>query len=73
MHKRPLLALAAHVARTSLIVAATTGSATGRLKQGGTLRVELPSTDIDDIDPSTASGAVSWHIETPPYNLLALK
>src|SRR6188508_3485545 len=46
-----------------LIVAATTGSATGRLRQGGTLRVNLPVTDIDDIDPSLAYGSVSWHIE----------
>src|SRR6188508_2010688 len=46
-----------------LIVAATTGSASGRFKQGGTLRVNLPVTDIDDIDPSLAYGSVSWHIE----------
>jgi ABC-type oligopeptide transport system substrate-binding subunit len=63
VHKPPLLALAALVAGTSLIVAAATGSATTRLRQGGTLRVELPIYDIDDIDPSTAYGRASWHIE----------
>ena len=63
MHKPPLLVLAALVAGTSLILAGTTGSASGRFKQGGTLRVNLPVTDIDDIDPSLAYGSVSWHIE----------
>jgi ABC-type transport system substrate-binding protein len=63
VHKPPLLALAALVAGTSLIVAATTGSATKRLRQGGTLRVDLPVTDIDDIDPSLAYGHTTWHIE----------
>ena len=63
MHKPPLLALFALVAGISLIVAGTTSSAAGRFKQGGTLRVELPLTDIDDIDPSTAYSSVSWHIE----------
>jgi ABC-type oligopeptide transport system substrate-binding subunit len=63
VHKPSLLAFGALVAGMCLIVAATTGSATGRLRQGGTLRVNLPVTDIDDIDPSLAYGSVSWHIE----------
>jgi ABC-type transport system substrate-binding protein len=33
------------------------------LRQGGTLRVNLPVTDIDDIDPSLAYGTTTWHIE----------
>jgi peptide/nickel transport system substrate-binding protein len=32
-------------------------------RQGGTLRVELPGRDIDDIDPSLANGDVTWHTE----------
>lgn len=32
-------------------------------KRGGTLRVNLPSTDIDDIDPSLAYGTTTWHIQ----------
>jgi ABC-type transport system substrate-binding protein len=63
VHKPPLLAFAALVAGTSLIVAATTGSSRTRLRQGGTLRVNLPVTDIDDIDPSLAYGETTWHIE----------
>jgi ABC-type transport system substrate-binding protein len=63
VHKPPLLAFAALVAGTSLIVAATTGSVTTRLRQGGTLRVNLPVTDIDDIDPSLAYGETTWQIE----------
>ena len=35
-----------------------------KLRHGGTLRVNLPVTDIDDIDPSLAYGGVSWHIES---------
>jgi ABC-type transport system substrate-binding protein len=33
------------------------------LKKGGTLRVDLPVTDIDDIDPSLAYGTTTWHIQ----------
>jgi peptide/nickel transport system substrate-binding protein len=33
------------------------------LKKGGTLRVNLPVTDIDDIDPSIAYGTTTWHIQ----------
>jgi len=35
----------------------------GALKSGGTLRVNLPVTDIDDVDPSIAYGTTTWHIE----------
>jgi ABC-type oligopeptide transport system substrate-binding subunit len=35
----------------------------GALKKGGTLRVDLPVTDIDDIDPSLAYGTTTWHIQ----------
>jgi peptide/nickel transport system substrate-binding protein len=35
----------------------------GALKKGGTLRVDLPVTDIDDIDPSIAYGTTTWHIQ----------
>src|ERR1700694_624012 len=30
---------------------------------GGTLRVNLPAQDIDEIDPSLAYGTPTWHIE----------
>jgi ABC-type oligopeptide transport system substrate-binding subunit len=33
------------------------------LKKGGTLRVNFPVSDIDDVDPSIAYGTVTWHIE----------
>jgi len=33
------------------------------LKKGGTLRVNFPASDIDDVDPSLAYGTVTWHIE----------
>ena len=33
------------------------------VKKGGTLRVNLPVTDIDDIDPSIAYGTTTWHIQ----------
>jgi ABC-type transport system substrate-binding protein len=46
-----------------LVAAATTGSATTRFRQGGTLRVNLPVTDIDDIDPSLAYGTTTWHLQ----------
>ena len=39
------------------------GTRATKLRQGGTLRVNLPVTDIDDIDPSLAYGTTSWHIE----------
>ena len=35
----------------------------GALKKGGTLRVDFPGSDIDDIDPSLAYGTVTWHME----------
>jgi len=50
----------------SLLVAAgpaSSSSSKGALKKGGTLRVDLPVTDIDDIDPSLAYGTTTWHIE----------
>ena len=41
----------------------TTKATKGALKKGGTLRVDLPVTDIDDIDPSIAYGTTTWHIQ----------
>jgi len=52
------------VAGASLLVAAAVGRASpGTSRQGGTLLVDLPIYDIDDIDPSIAYGTASWHIE----------
>jgi peptide/nickel transport system substrate-binding protein len=42
--------------------ASSSPSASG-VKKGGTLRVNLPVTDIDDIDPSIAYGTTTWHIQ----------
>jgi ABC-type oligopeptide transport system substrate-binding subunit len=50
----------------SLLVAAgpaSSSSSSSSLKKGGTLRVDLPVTDIDDIDPSLAYGTTTWHIQ----------
>jgi ABC-type oligopeptide transport system substrate-binding subunit len=50
----------------SLLVAAgpaSSSSSKSGLKKGGTLRVDLPVTDIDDIDPSIAYGTTTWHIQ----------
>jgi ABC-type transport system substrate-binding protein len=35
----------------------------GALKQGGTLRVNLPDSDFDDIDPAIAYGVDSWAVQ----------
>jgi ABC-type oligopeptide transport system substrate-binding subunit len=35
----------------------------GALKKGGTLRVDVPDTDFDDIDPSIAYGVDSWAVQ----------
>lgn len=53
----------------SLLVAAgfaspaESGSTKSDLKKGGTLRVNHPGGDIDDIDPSLAYATSSWHIQ----------
>jgi len=41
----------------------TTKATKGALKKGGTLVVDLPVTDIDDVDPSIAYGTTTWHIQ----------
>ena len=48
-----------------LVVAGPATSAAGKseVRKGGTLRVNLPATDIDDIDPSIAYGTTTWHIQ----------
>lgn len=75
MHRRTWLTVAMLAAGASLLVAAgfaSPASSTpagpakagkGALKRGGTLRVNLPGTDIDDIDPSIAYGTTTWHIQ----------
>ena len=62
---RAWLSVAMLLAGTGLLVSAghASGSHASKLRQGGTLRVNLPVTDIDDIDPSIAYGDTSWHIE----------
>jgi peptide/nickel transport system substrate-binding protein len=59
------LSAAMLLAGTGLLVSAGRASERNgaKLRQGGTLRVNLPSADIDDIDPSLAYGSASWHIE----------
>lgn len=50
----------------SLLVAAgpaTSSAGKSEVRKGGTLRVNLPVTDIDDIDPSIAYGTVTWHMQ----------
>lgn len=75
MHSRMWLSIAMLAVGTSLLVAAgfaspaqssPSGAAKAEksaLKKGGTLRVNLPGTDIDDIDPSIAYGTTSWEIQ----------
>jgi ABC-type oligopeptide transport system substrate-binding subunit len=51
----------------SLIVAAFAGPAAGgsasEERRGGTIRINIPDSDIDDIDPSIAYGTYSWAME----------
>src|SRR5215210_851062 len=35
----------------------------GELKRGGSLRVNLPGSDFDDVDPSIAYGVDSWSVQ----------
>src|SRR5262245_6003524 len=64
MDRRAWFSLAALLAGASLLISAGGGQASStKFRNGGTLRVELPTTDIDDVDPSLAFGTVSWHIE----------
>jgi len=42
---------------------AGTKAGKSELRRGGTLRVNIPGTDIDDIDPSIAYGTTTWHIQ----------
>ncbi|HEV8602028.1 MAG TPA: ABC transporter substrate-binding protein [Gaiellaceae bacterium] len=66
MPGRLWLAACTFAVGASLLVAATpagSDSATTAFRQGGTLRVNLPGSDIDDIDPSLAYGTATWHIE----------
>jgi len=63
--RRSWFSLAVLAVGVSLLVAAgpaSSSSSKGALKKGGTLRVDLPVTDIDDIDPSLAYGTTTWHI-----------
>ncbi len=66
MPGRLWLAACTFAVGASLLVAASpagSDSATTTFRQGGTLRVNLPGSDIDDIDPSLAYGTATWHIE----------
>ncbi|MDQ4029766.1 MAG: ABC transporter substrate-binding protein [Actinomycetota bacterium] len=66
MAKRSWLSSIAMLAGgASLIVAAFAspaagGSADSEVRRGGTIRVNMPGSDIDDIDPSIAYGTYSW-------------
>ena len=69
MQRRTWFSVAMLAVGASLLVAASLAgpassspSASG-VKKGGTLRVNLPVTDIDDIDPSIAYGTTTWHIQ----------
>ena len=66
MQRRSWFSIALLAVGVSLLVAAgpaSSSSSSSSLKKGGTLRVDLPVTDIDDIDPSLAYGTTTWHIE----------
>jgi oligopeptide transport system substrate-binding protein len=69
VQRRKWFSVATLAIGASLLVAASLAgpassspSASG-VKKGGTLRVNLPVTDIDDIDPSIAYGTTTWHIQ----------
>lgn len=59
-----LFSIISLAAGASLIVAAFAGPAAGgassEARKGGTIRVNMPGSDIDDIDPSIAYGTYSW-------------
>jgi ABC-type transport system substrate-binding protein len=63
MRTRPWLSVAMLAVGAGLIAASAGQSEPLKYRQGGTLRVNLPVFDIDDIDPSLAYSTVSWHIE----------
>ena len=69
MHRRMWLSVAMLAVGASMLVAAGFASpaesspSAKKAKRGGTLRVNLPGTDIDDLDPSIAYGTTTWHIQ----------
>ncbi|HEX6699253.1 MAG TPA: ABC transporter substrate-binding protein [Gaiellaceae bacterium] len=46
-----------------LLVAASLANAAPAVRKGGTMRLNMSSTDVDFSDPSLAYGAISWQIE----------
>jgi oligopeptide transport system substrate-binding protein len=66
VQRRSWFSIAMLAVGLSLLVAAGPASGSSSksgVKKGGTLRVNLPVTDIDDIDPSIAYGTTTWHIQ----------
>jgi len=64
MDRRVWLSVGVLLVGGSLLFAAAAGrAAPAKLGQGGTLRLELPWADIDDVDPSLAYGHVTWALE----------
>ena len=74
MERRSWLSIAMLAVGASLLVAAgfagpasssPAGTKAGKseLRRGGTLRVNVPGTDIDDIDPSIAYGTTTWAMQ----------
>jgi peptide/nickel transport system substrate-binding protein len=75
VHRRSWLSIAMLAVGASLLVAAGFASPAdsspaapakatkGAVKKGGTLRINLPATDYDDVDPSIAYGTSSWHFQ----------
>ena len=72
--RRPWLPAAMLLAGTSLLVSAGHASRAtqAKFRQGGTLRVYMPSEDAYFVDPSFAFGYATWHIEqATALNLLS--
>jgi oligopeptide transport system substrate-binding protein len=66
VQRRSWFSIAMLAVGVSLLVAAgpaTSAAGKSEVRKGGTLRVNLPVTDIDDIDPSIAYGTTTWHIQ----------
>jgi oligopeptide transport system substrate-binding protein len=66
VQRRTWFSIAALAVGVSLLVVAgpaTSAAGKSEVRKGGTLRVNLPVTDIDDIDPSIAYGTTTWHIQ----------
>jgi peptide/nickel transport system substrate-binding protein len=75
VHARSWLSVAMLALGASLLVAAGFASPAGskpaasakagksELKRGGSLRVNLPGSDFDDVDPSIAYGVDSWSVQ----------